>query len=127
MTLKRGDRRVLLLLAGLLLLSLLPRLFSSDGGPRWAVIYVDGTERHRLDVDGPLREIAIVTDDGHRSVIAVGEGGARFVDSDCPDRLCIDRGHLDKAGQSALCLPNRIEVRLEGAKNGEDDVDAHSQ
>ena len=124
---KRGDRRVLLLLAGLLLLSLLPRLLSSDGGPRWAVISVDGTERQRLEVDGPLREIEIVTDDGHRSVVAVGEGGARFVSSDCPDKLCVTRGRLDKAGQSALCLPNRIEVRLEGAKKGADDVDAHSQ
>lgn len=122
---KRGDRTVLLLLATALLLSALPRLFAPSEAPRWAIIYVDGSERHRLDVRGPLREIEIVTAKG-RVVIAVGTGGARFVTSDCPDRLCIAQGRLDRVGQSALCLPNAVEIRLEGTEKGADDVDAHS-
>ena len=41
--------------------------------------------------------------------------GARVADSGCPDKTCVRAGILTQAGQSAVCLPGRVVLRLEGA------------
>jgi hypothetical protein len=123
--LKRGDRAVALLLGLLLAASAVPLLFSSSTAPRWAVVYVDGREWRRLPLDGPLEEVEVVLE-GRRSLLSVGEGRARFVESSCPDGLCVHRGWLDGPGETALCLPNRIELRLEGKDDREEAVDGQT-
>lgn len=45
----------------------------------------------------------------------------RFSASSCPDQVCVRTGTLTRAGQTAVCLPNRVIVRLSG---GETEVDA---
>ena len=41
--------------------------------------------------------------------------------STCPDQECVQTGQLTRAGESAICLPARVTLRLEG---GGDSVDA---
>jgi len=38
----------------------------------------------------------------------------RFIEADCPDKLCERTGWISRPGESAICLPNRIVVRIEG-------------
>ena len=52
--------------------------------------------------------------DGHTVVIEFSPQGARFVSSTCPDKTCVRTGALRHAGETALCLPARIALRLEG-------------
>ncbi len=53
-----------------------------------------------------------------------GEGNIRFIDSDCPDKICIKTGKIHLAGQSAACLPNGIVVKIVPADGwNEDDPD----
>ena len=47
--------------------------------------------------------------------------GAAVVASTCPDQVCVRTGTLTKAGETAVCLPARVTLRLEG---GGDSVDA---
>lgn len=35
-----------------------------------------------------------------------------FIESDCPDKVCIRSGRLRLAGQFAACLPNRIMLKI---------------
>lgn len=35
-----------------------------------------------------------------------------FVESDCPDKVCIRSGRLKYTGQFAACLPNRILLKI---------------
>jgi hypothetical protein len=52
------------------------------------------------------------------------DGSIAFVESDCPDKVCIHAGKLKTVGQFAACLPNGIVVKLVPAKeHGEDDAD----
>jgi hypothetical protein len=44
--------------------------------------------------------------------IAVRDGAAGFVASDCTDKVCVHTGFLSLRGQSAVCLPNRVVVRV---------------
>ena len=48
------------------------------------------------------------------TAVEVSRRGARFLESDCPDRLCVKAGFLSRAGESAVCLPNRVSVRITG-------------
>ncbi len=50
------------------------------------------------------------------------EGNIQFIQSDCPDKVCINAGKLHMIGQSAACLPNGIVVKIvpRGERNEED-------
>lgn len=50
-----------------------------------------------------------------------GDGGIAFIESDCPDKICVKSGKLSKAGQYAACVPNRIYIKIVSA--GEDETD----
>lgn len=52
------------------------------------------------------------------------EGNIRFIESDCPDKVCIHAGKLHMVGQSAACLPNGIVLKIVPLKErSEDDLD----
>lgn len=52
------------------------------------------------------------------------EGTIAFVESDCPDKVCIHAGKLKTTGQFAACLPNGIVVKIVPQRErDEDDVD----
>jgi len=44
----------------------------------------------------------------------VHNGSIAFLESDCPDQICVNTGFIGTPGQSAACLPNRIVLAIEG-------------
>ena len=40
------------------------------------------------------------------------DGSIAFIQSDCPDKVCIKSGRLHLAGQYAACLPNRVYMKI---------------
>ena len=48
------------------------------------------------------------------------DGTIAFVESDCPDKVCIHTGKIGTAGQFAACLPNEIVVKIVPADSGEE-------
>lgn len=52
--------------------------------------------------------------------IEVSRDGARFLSSDCADKVCLSRGTLHKNGDAAACVPNKTVLYLTGGKK---DVD----
>ena len=44
--------------------------------------------------------------------------------SDCPTQDCVHTGHISRSGQSIVCLPARVIVRLEGGETVDTGVDA---
>ncbi|HYE68792.1 MAG TPA: NusG domain II-containing protein, partial [Anaerovoracaceae bacterium] len=52
------------------------------------------------------------------------DGSIAFVESDCPDKVCIHAGKLKMTGQFAACLPNGIVMKIVPEKErSEDDPD----
>lgn len=81
----------------------------------YAEIYYDG----KLAATAYLDEPRIFSIDGLPQVVfEVKDGAIAFIRSDCPDRICVNTGRLDRAGQLAACLPNRVSLRITG---GHDD------
>ena len=52
------------------------------------------------------------------------EGNIWFEESDCPDKVCIKAGKLNRVGQTAACLPNGFVLKLVPVGDrSEDDID----
>lgn len=47
-------------------------------------------------------------------VIVIEKGTARIEKSDCKDKICIGTGKLKNKGDTAVCLPNKVSVRVSG-------------
>ena len=45
--------------------------------------------------------------------------GFAVVQSTCPDQVCVKSGFISAAGQTVVCVPNQIFLRLETKKAGE--------
>ena len=76
-------------------------------GESYAVVKMD--EPKTVTVPGMLGD----------SVIEIDENGARFIETAGPDRDCIDQGYITDAGEMAVCVPNRVLIRVIG-KSGVD-------
>ena len=50
-------------------------------------------------------------------ILLAENDGITFTDSACPDKLCIKRGKLKKAGDTMACVPERVTVVLKGASD----------
>jgi hypothetical protein len=40
------------------------------------------------------------------------DGSIAFVQSDCPDKICVMSGRLHRVGEYAACIPNRIYIKI---------------
>lgn len=52
-----------------------------------------------------------------------GDGGFAFIESDCPDKICVHAGRLHLVGQTAACLPNEVYVKIVSSQNDPDAPD----
>ena len=58
--------------------------------------------------------------DGHNVIVLSGRT-ATMQSADCRDQVCVRTGTLTRAGQVAVCLPNRVVLRITG---GTSEIDA---
>ncbi len=110
-------RRSAALLLGLLLLcALVFWIFSRLPGGTEAVVERDGQELFRRKLSR-LSAPEIVRIDGENGIaltVVFYPDGAAVTDSQCPDKICVHTGKLTKAGETAICLPAKVVLRLEG-------------
>lgn len=116
-SLRYGD---FIIVAGVLVISIMLFVFSfSDGESLVAQVSLDGeavrqvrlyelTEKESIRVGGC--EILLERD------------GVTFLSSECPDKLCVNRGKLKKAGDTMACVPERVTVTLQSEKGGKIDA-----
>ena len=75
-------------------------------------VYQDG----KLLKEISLNDTTEFTVEGaYTNVISVKDGRAAITESDCPGTDCVHSGWIHDAGRSIVCLPNRVEIRVEGA------------
>ncbi|HIS04240.1 MAG TPA: NusG domain II-containing protein [Candidatus Pullichristensenella avicola] len=105
----------LLALAGALFLLLRP-----GGAALEARVYHAGKEVATLPLSGAGE--FVWRDGGEFVRVEATEGGVRVAASSCPDGLCVRRGAIARAGESVVCLPNRVSVVLVGGEAALDAV-----
>ena len=69
-------------------------------------------------VDGKTTEI-IALDESYEKqingVVVCCENGEVYIkNSDCPDKVCVRSGRVSKSGESIICAPNRVAIKIDG-------------
>ena len=92
---------------------------------REIVVSVDNLERYRFSLEkdgehtirgrlGPMR-------------IRIEGGRARVTASGCPLKICMKMGGISRSGQSIICLPNRVVIRVVGEEQNSNHIDLLTQ
>ena len=116
---KRGD---LYLIVGCLLAALvcccLWFLLRQDGGT--VIVEQNGREtaRYALSEDRTVR----IEGEGGYNLLVIEGGEVYLSEADCPTQLCMKTGKIRYAGQSIVCLPHKLAVRIKGGASGLDAV-----
>ena len=80
-------------------------------GQLYAEVWQDDVLVERVKLtDETDREIDL---DGHNVIVLAGKT-ARMESADCHDQVCVRTGTLTRAGQVAVCLPNRVILKIVG-------------
>lgn len=107
---------LLLVVASAASLVLLSRANAGEKGSM-AVVEVNGKEVKRVALgDGQKTRTLIVRGVNGASTIEVKGGRVRMLESRCRDRICIRQGWIDSRGETIVCLPNRVVIRVTGKR-----------
>jgi len=80
---------------------------------RFAVITQNRRLVERIELDNVSESRIIKLGGKYNEIIIVEKGRIKFKEADCPDKICVKTGWLEKPGDTAVCLPNRVVVKIE--------------
>ena len=119
--LKKGDYIAVFAVVFVWILSLAPFFAYGRTANLKAVIYLDGAKYAEYTLTKYEKPISVTVDGAGRNVVEISKNGVRVTESNCADKLEINGGTINRAGQSLICLPNRFLIKIEG---GGEKVDA---
>ena len=90
----------------------------------------DSTEGAFLEItaDGelygryPLNEDAVIDING-TNVCEISNGHVSMIEADCADESCVRMKEISFEGESIICLPKRIVLKITGGASAEEGVD----
>jgi hypothetical protein len=79
------------------------------------VIQVDGVDLHTFPLyqEGRNQQITVFGPVGETTIVMEADR-VRVIDSDCPDKICVNMGWINRPGVPIACLPNRVIVSVKG-------------
>lgn len=80
-----------------------------------AIVMKDGKVYKRILLDKVKTPYLLDVSGKYTETLLVENGRIRFKEATCPDKLCVSRGWLTEYGHIAICLPNKVLVKIEGS------------
>lgn len=74
-------------------------------------ISVNGVVTETCDLHAPA-DIIIQGANGGSNRLIIQNGTAFITEASCPDKVCVRQGTIREAGQSLVCLPNKVIVTI---------------
>lgn len=115
--LKKGD--IILLLIGVIILISLLGIYINDVSKQGkqkdsliAVITRDGKQMAEIDLNKIQEPQYFKYEDGIDVTILAEKGSIKFLEADCPDKICIKTGTLTKPGDRAICMPSKTIIKI---------------
>lgn len=87
--------------------------------------FVQIYKNNELYKEIPLDEDAEFTikDGEFENKIKIHDNGVEVVEANCPDKVCVKTGFINKPSQSIVCIPNKINIKIIDEKS-DDKIDA---
>lgn len=127
---KKADKYTLLGIGILLLITsigvfLFKTVFSAPGAT--AIITQNGNIIHRINLEEIKDPYEIIVKNDHNgyNTIYIEENKIRFIDANCPDKLCVQTGFLSNTNDISVCLPHSLFIEIQGGSEGDIDILAH--
>lgn len=96
-------------------------LFGEEGG--YATVILDGEMigEYSLYED---REIELVTGENgeYYNILVISSGEAYVREANCPDGICSDHRPIRKVGDTIVCLPHKLVIRIDGKNDSGVDI-----
>ena len=118
LTKKKSLRLDVIIIAAFIAAGLIFALILFAGGHKGSTvkISVDGEVINEFPLDKDAT-YEIEGYDGGTNLLVIENGEAYIKEASCPDGLCIHMGRISTAGQSVVCLPNRVVVSIDGGED----------
>lgn len=107
----------LLIIIAVMLIALAAAFFMRRNTASVAVI-----ECGQIHEEVDLSSDGIYEFDGINAVFEVADGKIRIMEAACPDKICEKTGYIGSAGQSIICVPEKIIVTVSGEETSSPDV-----
>ncbi|NLM69347.1 MAG: NusG domain II-containing protein [Firmicutes bacterium] len=123
MRIRKGDLLIFVVLMLIGFFMLYNNFFRSKVSGDIAVVEIDGQILEKFDLTVDVDGYRVETDYGY-NVLEVADGSIRVVEADCPDQTCVRFGWIKTIGQTIVCLPHKMIIRIanESADLGLDGV-----
>lgn len=82
------------------------------------VVYQEGEKVQEISLD---KDTEVLIENDYTNKLIVRDKKVAIVESDCPGMDCVHSGWISGKGRSLVCLPNRVEIRIEGDVDSEVD------
>ncbi|MBO4563170.1 MAG: NusG domain II-containing protein [Clostridia bacterium] len=79
----------------------------------YAVVEIAGEETARYPLNEDIR-IDIEAEGGHVNTFVISDGKAYVESADCPDKLCVKQHAVSRVGETIICLPHKLVIRIVG-------------
>lgn len=103
--------------------ALLGFAFARGGGGEYVLVEVAGQDPVTYDL-ATTTAVTVVGKQQLILTITIENGRVCVSDSTCPDHVCVHTGWLSRGGQSAVCVPAGVAVRVMGGNDAVDGVTA---
>lgn len=94
-------------------------IFRKDGTN--VIISIDGNDIKTFNLSE--NTIYDIKENGCNRLI-IKNGYAWIETADCPDELCVNSGKISKSGESIICLPHKLVVRIDNNISDKEGLDA---
>lgn len=68
------------------------------------------------------KELVADSEMGYNKIV-IADGEVYIQDADCPDKYCVHQGRIHKNGETLICLPHKLSVKIKAVTGGSD-IDA---
>ncbi|WP_123053604.1 NusG domain II-containing protein [Clostridium sp. JN-1] len=124
---KKGDKIVILIVLSLILISSIGVFGYKQyvkGSHHIAIIKQNGKVIKSIDLDTVkgTNQLKVSYDKNNYNVIEYEKGRIRFLDANCPDKICVKTGWISDAGQTAACLPHKLIIKINGKNSKVDQI-----
>lgn len=114
---KKWDIVIIILLV---VLSFIPAVIfgvvlNKDYNSKYAQITVNGKVYKNIPLSAHKgKEIIEIKTESGINVVSVKDDTIAIIEADCPDKVCVQPGYIDKVGDRLVCLPHRVMVEIKG-------------
>lgn len=89
-----------------------------------AVVTIDGREYGTYPLSEDTR-VRIESENEGYNILLIEDGAASIEEASCPDKICVRHKHIDKTGETLVCLPNKVVVEIKNGEEAEVDADTN--